>query len=364
MRKLSVLILLLTTVLLFGTSCSQGDGAPEGLELIAESDEGFVLYGPEGWINITAGYSKDTRVYGSKLSNTSKTSITFIEAPMPTVGYSEYYAEALAEFPESYAAVTIKAPEKASFGNATEAYRSIYTFKYEAYSYESGEDELTDFTTLQFYIKNGGRFYIFTYTAKGAADDEMGDYLKYLDLIYKSVESFKFTSAKSPSAAPEYEEDGDGYILVSDSVLSGFDCYIPKDFSVVNSSGSLDVSISDGAAFSLSKIASADANGFVDYFDTRISELEGAVSGINVIARELTNVGEYPADKKVVLGNLGVSAVMAFEYTYTFEGKAYHVYQVMGMNTMNAFVFTYTSLESEYSTHLGTVDVILSKIKF
>jgi hypothetical protein len=364
MRKLTTLLLLLITVLLFATSCSQGDGAPEGLELIIESDEGFVLYGPEGWINITAGYSKDKTIYGSKLSNTSKTSMTFIEAEMPTVGYNEYYTKSLTDFPEAYAVTSIKSPEKASFGNAAEAYRSIFTFKHEAYSYESGEDELTDFTTLQFYIKNGGRFYIFTYTAKGGADDEMGDYLKYLDLIYKSVDSFKFTSPSNSSNAPELEEDTDGFILVSDKLLSGFECYVPKDFSVINSSGSLDVSISRGAAFSLSKISSAGAKGFVDYFDTRISELSTVVTEINVISRELTNLGENSASKKIVLGDLGESAVMAFEYTYKFEGKSYHVYQVMGMNSMNAFVFTYTALEGEYTSHLDAIDTVLSKIKF
>ena len=364
MKKLSALFLLLITVLLFATSCSQGDGAPEGLEVIIDGDDGFVLYGPEGWTNITAGYSKDKRVYGSKLSNTSKTSMTFIEAEMPTLDYNEYYNAELAKFPVAYAATTVRAPEKASFGNASEAYRVIYSFKHEAYSYESGEDELIDFTTLQFYIKNGGRFYIFTYTAKGSADDEMGDYLKYLDLIYKAVESFEFTSPSGNSGAPDYEEDSDGYLLVSDKVLSGFECYIPKDFSVINSSGSLDVSVSEGAAFSLSKISSASAKGFVDYFDTRITELSETVTDINVIARELTNVGESSGTKKIVLGDLGESAVMAFEYTYRFEGKDYHVYQVMGMNSVNAFVFTYTSLEGEYASHLNAIDTVLSKIKF
>jgi len=364
MKKFAALLLLIIVTAATLISCGGKDGAPEGLELIAESDEGFTMYGPEGWTVINSGYNADTRVYGSRLSGTSNTSITFVRAEMPTVGYTEYFEASLAEFPASYGARAVKAPSKASFGNAEEAYSAIYSFKSEAYSYETGKYELTDFTCLQFYIKNGGKFYLFTYTAKGGAEEEGGDYLTYLELVYKSVENFEFGTESAKNDAPEYERDGDGYLLVTDKRLAGFDCYIPEGLTVVNSSGSLDVAISDGAAFSLSKISYSGNSGFVDYFDTRISELTKVVSNYKEISRELTNVGEHPSEKKIVLGNLADSAVMGFEYSYTFEGKSYRVYEIMGMNTKNAFTFTYTAVEGEYSSHLPTIEKIIEKIKF
>lgn len=363
MRKLLTLSLVVLMALSMLISCQDNDGAPEGLELIAESD-GFVLYCPEGWVNITSGYNSESKVYGAKLSNTSKTSFTFIKTEAPSVSYAEYFENSLNEFPSSFEAKSVKAPERATFGNAQEAYKAIYTYKYEAYSYEKGENVLTDFTALQFYVKNGDDFYLFTYTASGSPDDESGDYSKYLTMIYKVIENFEFGQKGADNASKDYPKDSDGYILVTDKTLCNFECYIPDTYTVINSGGSLDVAISGGASFNISKISSSTATGFVDYFDTRIAELQKTVTSYNEISRELTNVGEAPSEKKIVLGNLGERAVMAFEYSYSFGGKDYRTYQVMGMNLQNAFVFTYTAEAGEYSEHLADIDTILAKIKF
>ena len=51
-------------------------------------------------------------------------------------------------------------------------------------------------------------------------------------------------------------------------------------------------------------------------------------------------------------------------FTYEFAGRVYHVYQVMGVDAWNGYVFTYTALDGEYAEHLEAVSDILGRIKF
>ena len=69
-------------------------------------------------------------------------------------------------------------------------------------------------------------------------------------------------------------------------------------------------------------------------------------------------------DESIVLGNLERASTVSYEYTYVFAGKTYHVYQVLGVDGYNGYVFTYTALESEYAEHIDEIKTILGKVDF
>ncbi len=365
-------------ICLFGfISCSK-DEAPEGLQVVEISEEeGFKFYGPEGWTVVNDSYNADYRVYAAKLTGRSKTSITLVGAPMPEGEIAEYFDGSLSEIPESIkSTLTITKPvERDSFGNADDAYKCIYTYKYTEYDYTVQDYAERDMTCMQIFIKNDGSFYIFTYTAYGTPTDEAADYMKYLETVQKCIESFEFTEKSGSSAAPEYEKDGDGYNLVSDEALCGFELYLPDGYRVAGNKGDVEAKISDGASLSLTRASDTGVN-IITYLGLRKSELSQIVTDITDI--QVTVTTDYDAqsaifkdweidvmpvvDTALTFGEL--KNIAAYEYTYIYDGVKYHVYQVLGVDFTTGYVFTYTSTEDEYASHIDTIKTILKKVKF
>lgn len=385
MKKISLYLLCLALLTALLTSCNKGPEAPEGLVLLSAEDEAFTLYCPEGWSDVSAPYNASEKVYAARLTGTSKTSVTFVKADMPTDGVAltdegtdptlarikVYFDNSLSALPEgikSTLSVTLS-PEATSFGNAPKAYKAIYTYKYESFDYELGDYAPTDFTCMQIFVINGEDFYIFTYNAHGtpAAEDTEGDYMKYLEKIQLSIDSFSFKEGGGrPASDPEYERDADGYCLVSDRRLAGFDLYLPESARVVASSGYVEARLGDGAGVSLSRATDTGVK-VSDYWKLRKDNLSRIVENIteldvNIINKPATE--DEPAPRRVVLGDLAENRVAAYEYTYDFGGKTYRVYQIMGVDSFNGYVFTYTAEADAFEEHLDEVNKILEKVRF
>ena len=365
MKKILAILLIVISLSTLLISCDKsGESVPEGLQIVKISEEGgYKFYGPEHWSIINTN-----DVAATKVSPVNNTSMTFTEAAVPVGTIPEYFEDSLSQFPESIKStmtITLR-DEKCTFGNAKEAYKYIYTYKYEDY----------DFACMQILLTHDDRFFIFTYTSYGDINDSESAYNLYLDKVQQSIDAFLFTERKEKSPV-SYEKDADGYNLVSDRVLAGFDLYIPSDYEVVYSSGYVKAKISDGANISLSK-ATQTGISIVDYLKNRKSELQRFVSDFTDVkiafATEFNIESEVfknwafdvmaEHDSSISFGNLKKNAIAAYEYTYVFDGKTYCVYQVMGVDSFNGYVFTYTALESEYSTHIDEIKTILTKVNF
>ena len=369
-RKLTVFALIMLLGLFVFCACkNKGDEAPEGLQVIKASEsDGYIFYGPEGW---TVANTAD--VAGAKVFATSRMrpSITFTEANMPETTIPEYFADSLAEFPAAISDTMVihLRDEVCLFGNANgendKAYKYIYTYKY---------DDL-DVACMQILLTHNGKFYIFTYTSFGDVNDENSYYRKYLDKITLSIENFTFTEASAEQSQPEYERDSDGYILVSDYKLSKFSLYVPDNYEVVYSSGFVKVKISDSANISLTRPTNTNVS-ILNYLVDRKNSLKSFTTDFEDVAlvtataikdkddpiyKEFDCEAVY--DSSLTFGDLG-SRVVSYEYKYTFNGQVYHVYQLMGVNRTDGFVFTYTALESEYYQHLEEIQTILEKVRF
>ena len=365
MRGFLKLLPILLIMILCLVSCDGGDSIPAGLAKIEMRDgEGFTIYCPEGWSDISAPISEKEYVYAAKMSTVKKTSMTFVETDMPEGELSAYLKESLSELPEQVRDELVMLTEltKCNFGNAAEAYKCVYTYKYDDYDYTARDYVAKDFSFLQIFVKHEGRFFIFTYMAEGVATDESSDFCTYLEAIQLVIDNFSITgNSQLTESAPEYEKDADGYNLVSDKALCGFLLYLPEGYTVIDAEGDVEAKISDGATLSLTTATQTGAS-IKDYWNLRKIELSRFATNVTEIDVNRANTeGEEVA---VVLGNLDKYKVASYEYTYDFGGTTYHVYQVMGVDNLSGYVFTYTATEEEYESHLEAIKIILEKVRF
>ena len=97
---------------------------------------------------------------------------------------------------------------------------------------------------------------------------------------------------------------------------------------------------------------------YKEYFSSRIEELSAIVTNLTVIG-----------STDGVATSLGNSEwAFRFEYTYSYNGTAYHVYQIIAVSgswpMQDGYVFTYTAPESVYSSHLAEVTKMTEKVNF
>ena len=327
------------------TSCGKNDGAPDGMALVRGGEDlGYYFYGPEEWVVANLGDIACT--YVSKIDPSS---MTFVESKKPANSIAEYFESEKTKFP--YEITVSVNGESCSFGNAdTLATKYVYTYTYKQVSY----------TCMQIFVTNADSFYIFTYTANNTAySDEETYYDRYLEKVTATIDAFKFVAkTTSNTPLPEYEKDADGYILVSDKVLAGFNMYVPESYKVDYSSAMVSVSNEDGASISMSQLTYTGVT-FLEYWQTRMNNINAFANG--------TCQGVRPLDKE----NLedvklpGTNNAKAYEYTYIYDGVSYHVYQVIIIeNGVNGYVFTYTAEEAVYESYLTDVKTVLQKIEY
>ena len=343
MKKLSTLIALAILCLAMLASCSGKNGdIPEGLQLVKESAaDGYVMYGPEGWtVSNRAGISA---CYVSPVNNTS---ISLAVTDIPEGDLGEYFIRSFDALP--YTPTVVKNGERCNFGNAKEAYKFVYT-------YTVGEYRLA---CMQVLIKNSDRLYIFTYSSYGDIEDETSDYRTYLEQVQLAMDNFKLTT---PDGTPESGSDSTEMVLVTDKRVTGYELYLPACYELIDNSALTSARISDLASITVSK-ATGTGVSIGQYWENRREQLSAYVTDITEISVNNTNTdGDGVA---VVFGDLDPAKVASYEYTYMFDGTLYHVYQVMGVDSWNGYVFTYTATEDEYALHLDQISAILSAVRF
>ena len=341
MKKITAAALIIITILTALCGCSQTADAPDGMQLVRGSDAlGYYLYSPIGWIAASQG-----KIASSYVSTIDSTSVTLVEAKMPEGTIKEYFESAKADFTFD---IEVKneggEPIACKLGNAEEAQQYIYDYEYSGFK----------FRTMQIFAKFEGRFYIFTFTSQ--LTDRTSD-VSYYDFHLENslpmiVENVKFVTKSGAESSPEYTEV-DGYLLVSDKKLCGFDMYVPKDYKVDYSDGIVSVTRDDGANITVSK-STAGGVSIKTYWESRKKELEsifGTVTEIDVNKSE-----------GVTLGNLATAA--SYEYTYELGGVKYHVYQVFAVNSFNGYAFTFIAPESVYAERIGEALDVAARLEF
>ena len=333
---LIALAILMSSVLCL-SSCKKDDGVPDGMQLVNGGDSlGYYFYGPEGWVIANMG----------DISCTYVSTIDYSSMTFTPLGVDKYYdsnvgpAAAIAELFQKDAEKFGREPfsdfriskegEPCSFGNAEEAYKFIYSYSYEGKPY----------TCMQIFSVYSGQVYIFTYNASSQeySGEEKSFYQFYLsDYIQPAIDAFEFVEKQSDTDWHEYPRDGEGYILVSDKSICGFDLYVPDTYRVDYSSSIVSVSRTDGTNITVSEL-----------IDTSISIKDNYLyrkDKLTALADKVINdeTGEYVSSFGEIKGVLkdengkeslhtvelpNARSAAEFEYTYTLFGETYHVYQV------------------------------------
>lgn len=347
MKRLTALLLFVIISVLSLVSCGESTDIPEGMQLVRGSDAlGYYFYSPDGWAVANQGGIAATYV-----SAIDTTSVTLTEASMPSGSIEEYFEAAKADF--TFEITLKKQGENFKLGNAEEARQYVYDYKYWSFN-QNGEKEYFDVRTMQIFAKFDGRFYIFTFTSKLTERSEGQSYYDFhLENSLKSItDNLKFVKKSGAGDKPSYPEL-DGYLLVSDRSLSGFDLYVTKDYSVDFSDGIVSVSREDGANITVSKATRAGVS-IKEYWENRKRELEAIVGPVTEI--KVNNL------EGVKLGNLSRAA--SYEYTYVLDGVDYHVYQIFGVDSFNGYAFTFTAPEAVYENRIKEALDIAGRIKF
>ena len=371
MKRILTFITLILSVAMLLASCGEAPDAPEGMQVVyASAEDGYIFYGPEGWI-----ISNRAGIAASYVSGINKTSISFAKTELAEgVAVEDYFDSVKDEF--TYDITLTKDGELSNFGtdNSTVAYKYIYTFKLPTRDTgdsdgdgDTAEDIYIDYTTMQLIVSHGGEVFIFTYTALGTPDDESANYRLYLDGAQAAIDNFKFTEVEAGEVTePDYPKDEDGYSMVSDKSLSGFELYLPDTFSVVDNSAIVSAVLSDGSTVSVTRASEVGVT--IDkYWEARKTELSRFVTDLTAIHENETNerdetTGEY--SDGITFGNLELNRVAMYEYTYEFAGVKYHVYQLLGWTASDGYVFTYTAKDADYATHLDEIMTIIGKVRF
>ena len=333
--------MLLAAIFAFA-ACGESDEAPEGMQLVRGSEElGYYFYAPEEWT--VANNGEISVAYASKIDVSS---ITLTPAPAPLGDIESYFENALGEF--TYTIKNEPTISKCDFGNATDAYKTIYDFDYNGHSFRS----------MQIFATYGERFYIFTFTAQLVERSEGKTYYDfYLEKVQKVIDEITFTDTVTNSEKPEYSKDSDGYLLVSDKKICGYDLYMHPDWSVRYAASNIGIVADDGTNVNITEATSVGVS-YKDYWKTKKEELSAIVSDLNVIGSD--------DGVEVSLGNS--SWAFAFEYTYKYNGKDFHVYQIIAVSgewpLQNGYVFTYTAPEATYISHLAEVQKMIEKVNF
>lgn len=342
-NKITALLCIFSVLCLLLTSCGKDAEVPDGMQVLRKSDAlGIAMYAPEGWKVCNVG-----DISAAYVSTINQTSVTLAEADRgDAVDFADYFEKHKSEFPYE---ITMTSENKAAaLGNADAAAEFSYTFTYSDIS----------FRALQILATFGDRLYIFTYTSYDRTYEgtEETYYSRYFSDAQKVMDTLVFSnkSGDGTTSAPA-KTDADGYVLASDTSVSGFTLYLPPEWTCNVSSGIVAGSAEDGANVNMTE-ATATGVSMEDYFKNRKEELSVFVEELTVI-EENTKV-DFP----------GAAWAFRYEYTYVYMGETYHVLQyavsTRAFLSSRGYVFTYTAPAAVYGTHLDEVRRILDKVTF
>ena len=255
---------------------------------------------------------------------------------------ADYFEKSFASFPSSFALRKAEEGTACTLGNAEDAVSYVYTYTYQG----------KDFRTLQILAKFEGRAYLYTYTAPDtkADDADKTPYEMYVEKARGVISAIKFIGKEDkPAQEKTYETDADGYRLVSDGVVTGFDFYLAPSFTPTLTTGIIGAVAEDGASVTMSE-ATRTGVSVADYFKERCEER-------SVFVTELTVLRE---NEEITFSN--AKRACLYEYTYRLDGETYHVYQVLAVTATKGFVFTYTAKEGDYAAHLDEVRTMTEKL--
>ena len=149
--------------------------------------------------------------------------------------------------------------------------------------------------------------------------------------------------------------------------------YVPETFMSDYSSAIVSATHTDG-----SNVNMTEANGTNENVNTYVLRRFGELKSIVGDVEYRTKIDEdgnplYDSQGRPVVDFESISfgnaeAANAYEYSFTYNGEKYKVYQVIVIDgwtlSYTGYVFTYTAKEANYSLHFAEVQKMIEKVRF
>lgn len=364
MKRILKFSLLLALVCIVLAGCGESD-IPDGMQLIRGGEEyGYYFYAPEEWTNSSFG-----DIARAHVSAIDTSSVSIVELPVPDGSIEDYFRQDMEKAPYDEP-IKLEEHKKIIFGGVNEVDKFVYTFT------EDG----VPFKAMQIYVKKHGSLYLFTYqSTMQKVNDESTYYDFYYAKAQEIIDNFKFTESKTENNDSRKDLDGDGYYLASDKEIAGFELYLPISYELKGASGMVSANIMEnGKVMANVSVSKATGTGvtILDYMKTREDQLKRVfdnVTGIKITLRATTDKGVslvkeafegvlVECDSSFVFGNL--PSVIAYEYTYEYNGTTYRTLQVYGASSFSGYVFTYTAKDELFDDYREEISAILGKAVF
>lgn len=344
------LIVIFTALSMLSSCSGKNSDVPEGMQLVRGGDNiGYYMYAPEEWVVANQEELGIACTYVSKVNNTS---VTLVEADFTEENAMNYIAEELERFPEALQRSELLTFKEDSLGNAERAWKVVYTYKYGEYIYQ----------VMQIFAIYGERSYIFTYSASAGNYDQKNSvsyYDKFLEKTQEIIKNLKFVDLKpSYTEPPVYAKDADGFSLVSNKKLCGFEMYIPDSYKLDFATSIISTTKEDGTNITVSEATDTNTDS-VGYWTTRFATLKNLGADV-VLTNGSTDI--KASQERLELGSK-INAT-SLRYTVTLMGRTSYVYQVLIVKGMTGYVFTYTASEANFEANFGEMQTILNKIEF
>ncbi len=342
-QKLTATLLSLSLLLTLSLiSCTPSDGAPAGMKVAADGENGYVLFVPASWQVVP--HLGGLYAYVSEINTTG---IVFTYSDLPSDGSAPATAAAAYAREKDAMAATLanftelSTDENVLFGDRP-AFLVIYTYTLQ-------ENTLR---AASYYTLVGDRLYLLTYTEVSQGESFTDVEKQAADVVATA----QFTDHRAGGVGiPAFADDGtpDGMKRASNPAYTGYKLFVPDSYVIHSATDTTLVSVSATDATSVHAYITVPNVATLDEFVQDYKEEK-----LPILYRDL------------VFSDGGSTATVAgvpwtrLVYTGTYGGTAYKVEQYFLKSEYYVFSLTYTARAERFDTHRADFQAILDAFSF
>lgn len=385
MKIKRIISLLILSCMLIGAfalvSCSEGDGAPDGYQLIVNNGDKFRLYVPtQAWSPNTYGGTTGA-IYESPSGPV--TIAVYVADDAGDMTMSEYWAhteESLKSELDEYAFAGKQEKSPKLGGKDTETY--FYTASVKIYG--SGEAVSVKYKFMTILCRNGGEMYVMAFAAP--EEKYFGDFLKDLEGEGNDggiIGNFTFAEAyegKNAGEAPDVKAPEGMKVVSYDEHYYYF--FVPENWKINSNTTVSSAYFSDSdrsnVTMQMCMVSESEIDKTVDqYFrecEEKYKEIftlytpilveygdEKSEEGSDETTETTETVGENKMESHVKMGGRNAKR---FVYEFEYGGVKYRQMQVICAKGGVFYVLTYTSSQDEtFDSHLPDVEKMIEAFK-